>query len=124
MRMRCKRDPYYLNAGISVCEEWNSFEKFISDMGIMGEHNLTIDRIDNSKGYCKENCRWASWKQQANNSSKNHVITTLGKTLTLAQWQDETGISQKTIINRIRRGWDFESAVSKPVRNKSESKLR
>lgn len=52
--------------GISVCEEWFDFTKFLSDMGERPE-GTTIDRVDVNKNYCKENCKWSTYKEQANN---------------------------------------------------------
>lgn len=60
---------YYADKGITVCDRWRqSFDAFIEDMGVP-LNNLTIDRLDNTKGYYKENCRWATYKEQSANKS-------------------------------------------------------
>lgn len=81
MKARCltpKSTSYknYGARGITICFSWiESFENFIRDMGRRPE-NTSLDRIDNEKGYYKENCRWADIITQANNkrnSKKNKV---------------------------------------------------
>lgn len=52
--------------GITVCERWASFEAFIQDMGERPKRS-TIERLDNSKGYFPDNCRWATAVSQARN---------------------------------------------------------
>lgn len=104
----------YVDKGVDVCEEWkNSFEIFFKDMGKKPQSNFTIERIDYSLGYTPSNCVWASLKTQANNRSTNKLITYLGKTQTLAQWADATGIKASTINARISKyGWPIETALT------------
>lgn len=75
MRRRCldknnKRYARYGGRGITVCEQWLIFENFLGDMGVCPD-GLVIDRIDNDKGYFKENCRWATKEQSAWNRGAN-----------------------------------------------------
>lgn len=77
MKKRCynKNDTVYHRyggRGIKVCDRWvgwNGFWNFVEDMGERPE-GCTLDRVDNDKDYCKENCRWANQKEQTHNSGK------------------------------------------------------
>lgn len=108
--------------GIEVCDEWrNSFESFLSDMGERPE-GLTLDRIDSSKGYTPQNCRWATPKEQSRGNS--HLISAFGKEMSLIDWQHETGIRWTTLRKRIiDLKWDPEKALTKEV-NKYATKKR
>lgn len=58
---------HYGAIGVSVCSEWFDFEVFIEDMYTTYQNGLTLDRIDNNKGYFKSNCRWATKSTQQKN---------------------------------------------------------
>lgn len=106
-----KKYSYYGGRGITVCDAWrNSFLVFMSDMGPR-PNGAEIDRTNNDLGYSKENCRWATRKEQCNNQSSNVLIAVDGETATLAQWSEKSGICRVTILNRIKRGWEPKAAV-------------
>ena len=83
------------------------------------EKNLSLDRINNEKGYSKENCRWAIPKEQARNTRTNRVLEFNGETLCIAEWAERIGISESTLRCRIDRfHWSIEKAVSTPALRK------
>ena len=104
--------------GICVCDNWRcSYESFSAWAKANGyQDGLTLDRIDNDKGYSPENCRWVNRKIQANNT-RNCVFYTHNNTMhTLAEWADIVKIPKTTIWNRIKLyGWTFEDAITTPV---------
>lgn len=128
MIQRCHnpRNNHYENyggRGIAVCEEWReSFEAFFADMGKRAD-GLTLDRIDNDKGYLKENCRWATRKEQQNNLRKNVRVEYQGQTKTLTEWAEALGIERQNLYSRIARGWEASRAFTTPTNHKFGRKI-
>lgn len=122
MMERCSRktNSEYKNygaRGISVCEEWKDSSNFIEWALRNGyEDNLTIDRIDTNGNYCPENCRWADWKTQANNTRRNRFVEIDGVSKTVAQWAEIYGISYRHVYRRRSLGWSYEKALTTPIR--------
>jgi len=96
MKTRCtnKKNKGYKNyggRGITICERWlNSFENFLEDMGYP-ENEMSLERIDNKKGYFKENCKWIPKNQQAKNRHVNHYIKYKGDYITAREFWERTG---------------------------------
>lgn len=119
MNQRCKNKNApeygdYGGRGIAICDRWSKFSNFISDMGPR-PFGTSIDRIDNSKGYFPENCRWATKAQQQNNIRSNIVIEIEGVKKTLMQWCNELGKKYITVRARINRNWNPIDALMKPI---------
>ena len=164
---------WYGEKGITVCDEWKNdymaFHNWAVSQGYTEENrrNCTVDRIDPNGNYCPENCRLATYIEQANNKTDtkryllygemltrreaaekygvdyklikgrmNHYgmslqkaieyekeykyeITINGITKTLAEWCEENNLKTITAYGRIRRGWNLEDAVTKPLVRKS-----
>jgi hypothetical protein len=92
----------YGGRGISVCEEWiDSFETFYSDMGVRPSKNHSIDRIDVNGNYEKNNCRWATIRQQSLNKRTNRYIEFNGAKKTLTEWAESIGITQSSMSERL-----------------------
>jgi hypothetical protein len=95
----------YGGRGITVCPEWaSSFETFLSDMGPRPSDGHSVDRIDNSKGYSPENCRWATRLEQGNNTRRNVIVTYERERMTFPEACRRTGVNYKTARNRMARG--------------------
>jgi hypothetical protein len=119
MRQRCgdASQTYYERyggSGITVCERWKLFSNFLEDMGVRPE-GKTLDRIDNSGNYEPGNCRWATRKEQARNTSANFFITHNGETKCLAEWAEHLGMCRMQISRRIRNGWPVEMVLTPKV---------
>lgn len=122
MRSRCEKNTSsgyhkYGAKGITVCQEWSSFENF-RDWAFSNGYteDLTIDRIDPLGNYEPNNCRWATQKEQQNNRSNNVKLTYCGETLSLSEWEKRTGISWRVLYDRYYRKWAIERIFEQPVR--------
>ncbi len=113
----------YGGRGISICKEWMRFEEFL-DWALKNvyEDGLTIDRIDNNKGYSPENCRWATKKVQCNNRRNNHFLEYKGKSKTIGEWAALLGIRPGTLYHRLMMGWSIEKALETPVKKQTKHK--
>ncbi len=124
-RCYCPETKYYKNyggRGITICPEWlgeNGFPNFYDWAMANGyKENLSIDRIDNDKGYYPENCRWATAKEQANNTRSTVYLTYKGETKPASEWAEITRIRQDTLTMRKRNGWSDEECIEIPVGSK------
>lgn len=131
MYRRCYRPQtkWYENyggRGITICPEWlgeHGFENFAKWALSNGyADNLSIDRKDNNKGYSPDNCRWATAKEQANNTRSTVFLTYKGETKPASEWSEITGISQDTLTGRKRRGWTDKDCIERPLRKTRRSK--
>lgn len=126
MKRRCENEknsdyPYYGGRGIKVCERWQSFDSFLTDMGERPA-GMTIDRIDTKGDYEPCNCRWATRKEQSRNKRNNVVLTFHGETKTLPEWADHLKISIKTLRSRLFESkWTVEKVLSIPAMNHSQA---
>lgn len=110
-----KNDRYkdYGARGITICEEWKeSVDNFITwSLNNGYSDNLTIDRINNDLGYSPQNCRWATKKEQANNTRNNRKVTYKNMTKNITQWGEYLRIKPHTIGTRLDRGWSIEESL-------------
>lgn len=117
----CPMYARYGGAGIGVCKSWQTFEGFMADMGEVPD-GLTLERIDNSKGYEPNNCKWTTYAEQNRNKSSTKKLTLNGRTQVAADWAAELGLTDSQIYKRIRRGWsDEEVLLGRPQRLSSST---
>ena len=117
MKTRClspNNDRYhsYGGRGITICDKWLKFDGFHEDMKDSYSDSLTIDRINNDKGYSRDNCRWATNDEQANNKRSTVKLTFNGETKALKEFCQIFNINECTLRSRIRRGWNTERALT------------
>lgn len=103
----------YGGAGVTYDKLWDSYDQFLQDMGERPD-GMTLDRIDSSKGYSKQNCRWATPAQQQANRKNCMHLTYQGVTQTAAEWSRQLGLAKGAVWNRIKNGWPVELAVTAP----------
>lgn len=116
MRDRCNREGNasyhaYGASGITYCERWSLLENFVEDMGLRPS-STTLDRIDNTKGYFKENCRWADPVQQSRNRKSTNYVIFNGEERMLCELVEEFGLDRSTVHSRFyKKGWTIEESL-------------
>lgn len=112
--------PRYGGRGITVCHEWrtrNNFKEWALSHGY--RNDLTIDRIDNDKGYSPDNCRWVTPSQNCCNRSTTHFVTAFGKRQSLMEWSRELNISYNTLKKRVTDHHEDGEHLLRPSRRKA-----
>jgi len=109
MRRRCNSSGatgwgYYGGRGIAVCKEWDDFNTFYADMGSRPSPDHQIDRKDNDKGYCKENCKWSTRGEQMRNYRRNVLVSYGGEILVLKDLSDRLGFNYGKTCYHARSG--------------------
>lgn len=122
-RCNCVTDAAYHRyggRGIGICTEWDEFDAFRDWATANGyASHLTIDRADNDKGYDPSNCRWATYRDQNRNYSRNRPVQYDGRTALIGDFAAEHGLPADVVKNRVMRyGWPMEKALTTPVRKK------
>jgi hypothetical protein len=121
MNNRCKNPSHvsyrrYGALGIKVCERWagrGGFKNFLADMGERPK-GMTLDRLDNTKDYGPDNCRWASASTQLRNRACLRRYEAFGKAQLPIEWAEEYGVAVGLLHSRLKRGWSVEKALTHP----------
>jgi hypothetical protein len=122
MRSRVRRPKHkhfarYGGRGIAICPEWETYVGF-RDWALRAGYDpsLTLDRIDNDGDYSPSNCRWTDNKTQQRNRSNSIQLTYRGKTASLAEHVEGTGLKYPTVLRRVRLlGWPIDKALETPL---------
>lgn len=130
IKQRClnQNNPNYKNyggRGITVCDEWindfNNFQEWSITNGY--QKGLNIDRIDNNKGYCPENCRFITYAENQNNKRTNAYIEFNNEINTITNWAKKLNMNPRTLITRIDTlNWSVKKALTTPVNTKRKAK--
>lgn len=117
-----KAYKWYGEIGISVCDEWReSLSTFIKDMGSRPK-GMSLDRINGTKSYSKDNCKWSSDSEQQNNRRNNTWFEYNGKTYNRKQLCDILGIKYATVAKRLSRGKSMSEALGCDIKQIEYSK--
>ncbi len=115
---------YYGARNITVDPKWlNDFEQFYNDMGPKPGPKYSIERIDNDGPYTRSNCVWGTPKQQANNNRHNHKLFFNGRSKTIAQLAEATGLGAANISNRLGMGWSEEKTLTTPIKQINHERI-
>lgn len=108
--------------GTKVCDEWlKDFDKFYDWATSNGyKFGLSLDRIDNSKGYQPDNARWANHTVQARNRSNLVKYDAFGESKLLIEWANDKRclVSYECLKSRKKAKWDLEKAITEPSKKK------
>lgn len=123
-RQRCSNSnnpsyPRYGGRGINVCPEWDRSFTVFYDWALANgyDETLTLERIDNDKGYSPENCRWATRLEQGNNKSNTVIVEFRGEVGPVSPLiRKHAVVSEKLVRSRLRKGWTAERALLEPLR--------
>lgn len=111
--------PNYGGRGIRVCDEWrHDFSAFLAYLGPRPSPRHSLDRINNDGYYEPGNVRWATLKEQGNNTRRNRLVAFQGREQSVTQWAEEYGRSPQLVFNRLALGWSIERALTTPARAK------
>lgn len=122
MKDRCNRNnntryKYYGGYGIGYCKEWEDFNVFYEDMKDGYSDGLSLERIDYTKDYCKDNCKWVTQKEQVRNRSITKMVSYNGEVKPLAEWAEIYNLPYSILYDRyVSRKWTFERAITQPIR--------
>ena len=106
MKTRCRRG-YTKHLGFNA--DWAKFDNFLREMGERPD-GTTLDRIDGTLGYFKENCRWATPLEQTRNRTRTRYYEYAGKRATAAEFADEYGLTYHLAKSRLDRGQSLSDA--------------
>jgi ribosomal protein L37AE/L43A len=112
----------YLDRGITVCQEWREFEPFAEWALANGyAEGLELDRENNDGNYEPGNCRWITHRRNSQNRGNARMMTAFGRTQSLAEWADETGIKYATLYSRVNQ---HEMAPEQALTHKPHAKAK
>lgn len=109
--------PQYGGRGVGMCQEWrHSFERFLEDMGACPGGGYTIERIDVNRGYSKDNCKWATMREQGRNK-RNTIRVELGEsTVPLLDACEYSGVTYSAVKwRKTNRGISWQQAYEQAV---------
>jgi len=102
MRNRVAHDPSYLKRKINCCKQWELFENFLNDMGEPPDPRMQLDRIDGTKGYYPENCRWATRLQNNLNRTNLRIISYGGLSMCISHWEKYLNLPTDKLRKKLR----------------------
>jgi len=107
----------YGGRGITVDPVWRSdFMAFLAHVGPKPSREYSLDRIDNDGNYEPGNVRWTDWKTQERNRRNVRRYEHEGRSLSLPEWAEVTGVTVDAMRSRIKNGWPVARALTQPVK--------